>query len=94
MDKTRIDPHSPFTEQRLYENPPAAIVRGEVVRVAALGNVEGASPAYLCWHGDGHSSIEPIDQVTMIDFNTFPPSAEQVRDVLSKLQKPLVGSNR
>lgn len=81
------DPYANFTDQRIFETPKTAIVRGRLVKVSALGNHEGHSPAYLCWDEAGQSQIESIEDVTMVDLNSLPPSTEQVTELFRNLKR-------
>lgn len=81
------DQYANFTDQRIFETPKTAIVRGRLVKVSALGNHEGHSPAYLCWDEQGQSQIESIEDVTMVDLNSLPPSTEQVTELFRNLKR-------
>jgi hypothetical protein len=85
--RERNESYENFTDQRIFDPPTPAIVRGRMVKVRALGNHEGHSPAYLCWDEQGQSTIESIDEVTMVDINSLPPSTEQVAELFRSLKR-------
>lgn len=57
--------------------------RGEVVKIVALGDVEGFSPS--CWliNEQGEIDLAPTDRFTVIDTAALPPSSHALQQLAS-----------
>ena len=76
-----------YTVEQTFDPPKIGIVAGQFVKISSQGNHEGHSPAYLCWDDAGQSSIESLEDVTLVDMSAIPPTVDQMRRLLKGLDR-------
>lgn len=75
-----------FTVEKVYDPPKTAIVRGRLVKVGALGNAAGHSPAWQIFD-QGQPEIVSFNELVMLDLDTIAPSNAQIMDLLRNLTR-------
>jgi hypothetical protein len=70
-----------------FASAPHAVYNGQPVRIAAVGDLEGFSPAYLIVDQKGQSSWQRQADVTIVDPDLLPLSPEALQTIAQAVSR-------
>jgi hypothetical protein len=77
-----------------FPTPLHAILKGEPVRILAIGDQAGKSPVYLYNDANGKSTWESVSDFTVIDLNALPITLDALNTAMNAARQSRSGSSR